>query len=568
MSAVAFRLLDARTGWDARAGNGQEHVTTDTGALGLSRLPGAPQGPERLPEALAWSCEDCTWWLGGRSGLRRLGPCDEEFQPWVVHRPVRSVAAGGGLVAVLLGNGRGTVLVLDTATGHLVGESDVPGAMTLAVTDTEVVVADRNGWLTHLDPSGLVCLVTETCLPRGAALPRPPWPEGKRPPAVEHQVGEPPTPASYEKTGQLLTAALDSGVPGCRWHRLRVDAEVPPGTSVAVAVATMDGNPGGSPDGREPDPADWYDAGPDLADVLLQNPPGRWAFVRVRLTGDGVATPTVHGIRLDLPRRTGLDHLPAVYSEDPRARDFGERFVSLFDAFLDEVDDVIDGRGALFDAEALPDDALGWLGGLIGLGFEAEMPVRRRRDLIAAAPDLYRRRGTPAGLRDTLRIALGVTATFEELGTHRPWGAVGSARLGGVRLFGRSTARFRIGTSRLGRAPLVADGDPDLDAVRSGEHRLRVHVPTLDEGGQRVDLDVVTRVVRSQTPAHLAVSVAQPHPGMTAGAALVGIDTVLLPPAPAVIGQPVSGTSPTVLGRAVVARGRTRSRIPSPLRTE
>ena len=46
---------------------------------------------------------------------------------------------------------------------------------------------------------------------------------------------------------------------------------------------------------------------PASTDVLLRTPPGRWAFVRVRLTGDGRRTPVLHRIRLDLPRRTGLD---------------------------------------------------------------------------------------------------------------------------------------------------------------------------------------------------------------------------------------------------------------------
>ncbi|MGO4362950.1 phage tail protein [Terrabacter sp. RAF57] len=564
MSAPAFRLLDARTGWDSRPG-GLDDVTTDAGTVMLRRLPGtpAPGTPRPLPQALAWSCDDCTWWLGGRSGLRRLGVCDDEFQPWVVHRPVRSVAVGDGLVVVLLANGRGTVQVLDVVNGHLVGEADVARAVTVGLTDAGVVVADQDGRLTHLDPSGLVCEVVESCLPHEIALPRPPWPEGDPPTAVA-ELDATPRPPTYETTGQLLTEPLDSGIPGCRWHRLRVDAEVPAGTSVAVAVATTDGDP----DGHEPHPTDWYDAGSALGDVLLQTPPGRWAFVRVRLTGDGVVSPTVHRIRLDLPRRTGLDDLPAVYAEDPRARDFGERFVSLFDAFLDEMDLAIDGRAALLDAKALPDDALGWLGGLIGVGFEAEMPASRRRDLIAAAPGLYRRRGTPAGLRDTLRIALGIDVTLEELGRDRPWGAVGTARLGDVRLFGRSTARFRLGTSQLGRAPMVSDGDPDLDAVRSGEHKLRVHVPTLDEDGRRVDRALVTRVVRSQAPAHLAVSVAQARPGMTAVAMRLGIDTVLLPPGPAVLGAAVPGAGPTVLGRAVVARGRSRTRVRPALRTE
>ncbi len=278
------------------------------------------------------------------------------------------------------------------------------------------------------------------------------------------------------------------------------------------------------------------------------------------MTGDGQRGPTVHQVRLDLPRRTGLDDLPAVYAEDPRARDFTERFVGLFDAWLEEVDDVLDRRAALLDAAALPDDALGWLAGLIGLGFEAEMPVERRRRLVAAAPDLYRRRGTPAGLLDTLRIALGVRATVDELGGDRPWGAVGTARLGGVRLFGRSTARVRLGTSRLGEARLVGGGDPDLDAVRAGAHRIRVHLPPLTEDGRPVDVALTERVVRSQTPAPLAISLSRPRLGYLTGLVRLGIDTVVTSPAPAVIGA--TGPGRPVLGRSsVVARGP-RRRLP------
>jgi phage tail-like protein len=252
-----------------------------------------------------------------------------------------------------------------------------------------------------------------------------------------------------------------------------------------------------------------------------------------------------------------VDDLPAVFSEDPRGRDFTERFVGLFDAWLEDVDDVLDRRAALLDPAALPDDALGWLGGLIGLGFEAEMPVARRRQLLAAAPDLYRRRGTPRGLLDTVRIALGVSATVEEPARQRPWGAVGSSRLGAVRLFGRSDARFRLGTSRLGRAPMVAQGDPDLDALRAGTHRVRVHLPPVTDDGAPVDAPLVARVVRSQAPAHLATTVAPPSStGFAAGLARVGVDTVLTLPDPAVLGRPARDDGPggSTAARTVLRR--------------
>jgi phage tail-like protein len=284
--------------------------------------------------------------------------------------------------------------------------------------------------------------------------------------------------------------------------------------------------------------------GPGVTDSALRVAPGRFGYLRIRLTGDGTATPVVRQVRVDLPRRTSLALLPAVYAQDPLARDFTERFLGLFDAHLEDLDDVLDRRGALLDADALPDAALGWLGGLVGTGFEATMPAERRRELLRAAPRLYRRRGTPDGLAETLRIALGVTAAIEELGPARPWGAVGSARLGAVRLFGRSRTRVRLGGSRLGAAVLHATGNPDDDAVVAGAHQIRVHV------GPGADPSAVARVVRSQSPAHLVATVRVARPGFVAGLLHVGVDTALVAPDPAVVGGAVLGR------RGVLRRGR------------
>jgi phage tail-like protein len=233
-----------------------------------------------------------------------------------------------------------------------------------------------------------------------------------------------------------------------------------------------------------------------------------------------------------------------VFAEDLDARDFSERFLSLFDAQLEQTDEVIARTPALLDADALPDDALGWLGGLLGLGFEAQMTVAQRRALIAAAPDLFHRRGTPAGLVATLRIALGIEAVVDELGPQRPWGAAGEVRLGGLRLFGRSRARVRLGTSRLGSAPLISRGDPDDDARLAGAHRIAVSV------APGTDRALVERVVRSQTPAHVVAVVRIHEPGLVLTDGRLGLDTVLAAPAAA-----VAGTSR--LGReGVLRRGR------------
>src|SRR5690606_17280173 len=57
------------------------------------------------------------------------------------------------------------------------------------------------------------------------------------------------------RRGSFASGPLDSGLAGCRWHRIRVEADLPPGTSVSLAVATTDAEPGPG----VPDPEDWSD---------------------------------------------------------------------------------------------------------------------------------------------------------------------------------------------------------------------------------------------------------------------------------------------------------------------
>jgi phage tail-like protein len=610
-AAPTFRLLDERVGWDPRPTDGLNGVVIEGGALILAPLQ-APLPPGRIaPPRLAWMCEACTWWLGTDVGLSRLGPCDDTFAPWLrTGAPVLAVAARGVVLAAVV-EGEG-VRVYDVPTARQIGELALPGATAVSLTPWgTVLVGDGDGVLHELELSGLPCRRVQTGAPIARLAHPPAGPcrtivvhdDG----SVEVMTGDEVLPgdrslleelaptgvtaatgpgfclrgrgcfdwhgapldqgalgrgdARYEARGQYLSEALDSGIPACRWHRVRLDADLPQGATLQVAVATTDGPAEGraeqvSPAGPwsafpagDPHPDDWFEAGAGVTDVTISAPPGRFAYLRIRLTGDGFTTPAIHQVRLDLPRRTSLDDLPAVFSEDLDARDFSERFLSLFDAQLEELDEIVARRHALLDAEALPDDALGWLAGLLGLGFEAEMTTGRRRALIAAAPDLYRRRGTPGGLVDTLAVALGVQATVEELGPARPWGAVGGARLGAVRLFGRSRARVRLGTSALGTAPLNARGNPDDDARLWGANRIVVTVPA---GSPRALLE---RVVRSQTPAHVVATVRMRDPGLVLTDPRVGVDTVLVAPGPAVVGE-------LRLGRGgVLRRGRARASL-------
>jgi phage tail-like protein len=333
-------------------------------------------------------------------------------------------------------------------------------------------------------------------------------------------------------SGVLVTRALDSGVPRCRWHRVRIDADVPPGTSLLVEVATAEDEL------AAPHDADWTTAGPGSADFLIAQPPGRFLYMRMTLRGDGRATPRVRRVRLDLPRATSLDRLPGVYREDPEAAEFTERFLALFDAQIEELDRAIERFPAMLDPGGVPDDVLPWLASLVGVAFDPAWEAERRRALLAAAPELHRRRGTVGGLVRAIQLVLGVEPVVEELAAARAYSTIGAARIGQVRLYGRNRARFRVGRSPLGRAPVRSYGNPDDDVVREAAYRLRVRVPPVP-GATRAQADArLRRLVEAQKPAHIAVEATVGGGGGTLGGGLlVGVDTVFAPPPPPVLGR-------------------------------
>jgi phage tail-like protein len=263
--------------------------------------------------------------------------------------------------------------------------------------------------------------------------------------------------------GTLLNG-FDSGQAGTAWHRLYVDAEIPPDTSFTIYAAASD---------TAEDPAaitdanDWHAhhfggvAGAATAEpraawmrqpselpghtgftgeapepnrsglftVLLQrsNRPvrtlrGRFLHLRIELRGNLRSTPCVHAARAYGPRFAYADkYLPALYREtlfgpeadavapgQPATRpDFLGRFLANFEGVLTPLEDNVAGSWRLTDPRATPDHALAWLGAWIGVGFEPWFPVARRRAQLRHAPALFRARGTLRGLRLALDVATG-----------------------------------------------------------------------------------------------------------------------------------------------------------------
>ncbi|MFE2216586.1 phage tail protein [Streptomyces canus] len=342
---------------------------------------------------------------------------------------------------------------------------------------------------------------------------------------------------------RLLAGPVDSGVPRCRWHRVRVRADVPPGCSVTVTVATVD-----APDDPPPLSPDRHAAPASATDFLIDQPPGRFLYIWLTLTGDGTGTPVVHHARLDFPRTTSADLLPAVYRQDPLADDFTERFLSLFDSVLEDMDRAVERHPALLDPTGTPDSVLPWLGNLLGLRFPPALTPATRRALLHEAAGLYRLRGTPEALRRTMLVLFGITPVVQELAADRTWATLGTTRLEAAVLFGRTEAALRLGSSALGHAPLSAPGDPGSDPATLHAHRVRLLLPPTADASVP-DIRTVRTVAAAQAPAHTVVEVVQGSGGLVVGRAAVGVDTLLVgPPAP-VLGRSAPPGRAVRLGR-------------------
>ncbi len=319
-----------------------------------------------------------------------------------------------------------------------------------------------------------------------------------------------------------LRSPLDSGIPRCNWHRVRIELDLPARTGLTVSLATAEDASADIAD------EDWQHVGDASAihDFLLDQPPGRYLHLRFLLRGDGFATPKIRRVRIDFPRSTSATRLPGVYREDPVAADFLDRFIATYDASIEDLDRIIARFPALLDPkEGAPAEALAWIGTFLDIVLDPSWSEATRRAILAEAPELYRRRGTCWAVSRAIELTTGVVPAIQELGGGATFARLAKTRdergftIGQARLFGAAKTRFWLGASGLGRAPLRSYGDPDRDYAAATGWRVLVQVPRFG------DADAVTRLrklIDAQKPAHVVTRLR-----VGGELALLGIDSAV-----------------------------------------
>ncbi|HEX8904332.1 MAG TPA: phage tail protein, partial [Longimicrobiaceae bacterium] len=224
--------------------------------------------------------------------------------------------------------------------------------------------------------------------------------------------------------GEDVVLAFDGREPGCVWHRLFLDACIPPESSVTVESRAADEreeleftpwSPEPAPylrgDGAELPYTPTYPPGPaneaGTWELLFQNAVGRWLQLRVTLRGNGRITPKIRALRAYYPRFSYLrEYLPAVWREDAGSAWFMDRWLANVEGEFTAVEDRIAEAQVLFDPGTVPPEFLEWLAGWMGAALDAAWSQAKKRIFLAHAMEMFAGRGTREGLIRALRLAL------------------------------------------------------------------------------------------------------------------------------------------------------------------
>ena len=374
-----------------------------------------------------------------------------------------------------------------------------------------------------------------------------------------------------------ISQPLDSKLYDCRWDVIALTfADLPPGSVAEVSTYSANDNRVNVPDEAwatgltVTGPPRAPESNPEVTtDFLVDSPPGRYLWLRIRFRGDGFTTPVLTQVAARFPRRSYLEHLPAVFSEDEAGRRFLERFLAVFQAEWDQLEHKVADLAGLFDpkaVKAVAETHIDYLAGWLGVQFENGLDADARQRLLARLPAAFfaprtddnnsprgTRRGTPAAVQEYVAAVIAAVAEVEPNADGFPFIIDGyrdreyrllpcddgtslptvpddaEMALDDDPLWGPGQiGRFQLGVaSRLDEALLLPPGSPDLDVFAAHAHRFRVVVPAVWVATPAAAA-AVRRAIESEKPAHTAYELQVVKPGLRLGVqSTVGVDTII-----------------------------------------
>jgi len=301
-------------------------------------------------------------------------------------------------------------------------------------TGTALLVRERYPMLSHAEPRFVASADGQL---RYQAEVDPDFPAVSPRPRELHALRR---PQFFLEGSAVLHQVLDAGQPDVHWHRLYLDAHIPPGCSIEVAVRVYNTpaeraqapwinqpkplwNPLPSELGYSDSLAPYKPGAGGLFELLLQRPKGpvrrvsgRYLQIQLTLKGNGRLSPCLYALRVYYPRfsyqeaylpelyRQELSFDPATNSGPANGADTRERLLAAFEGVLTPIEGRIAAADQLVHPAATPAQNLPWLAEILGTQLPTHWPEQRQRRLVADTTLIQQFKGTLNALNLALDI--------------------------------------------------------------------------------------------------------------------------------------------------------------------
>ena len=129
--------------------------------------------------------------------------------------------------------------------------------------------------------------------------------------------------------------------------------------------------------------------------------------------GDELTPPKT--IKVEIATRPWINYLPGIYQDaDEENADFLRRFLLISAHLTSGVEEHLEFVHELFDPRVTQARWLPWLASWLAMPLLEGWSEEKRREIIQRTPELYRKRGTAAGLELALRLFAGIRAKIHE----------------------------------------------------------------------------------------------------------------------------------------------------------
>lgn len=233
-------------------------------------------------------------------------------------------------------------------------------------------------------------------------------------------------------SGVIFLTGLDSTEEETEWHKILLTAGIPEETQIKISYFTSDrkqflisGQYLDLDDYIRSDHISlqekltvlqpiWLDTLVNPKDALLFKGKGRYLWLQIELIGSEFRTPVIQKLRVYFPKSTYMNHLPEVYQENQKSKDFLERFLALFHTFYSEIEEEINHISRYFDVDVVSGPYLKWLSTWLGVSNAERWSEQQLKQLLKIAPRLYQLRGTKQAIEMIVVLYTGQTPMIVE----------------------------------------------------------------------------------------------------------------------------------------------------------